>query len=104
MYSLLIYLLFRLRVLNRDEGSLCIEGFANFIDAKAEDLVPWTPLKTGGCMSCDCHMIYIYIIGYSGIDTETALYVLTRIAKNFVAVLSEEARTISDTDSMCFHL
>lgn len=38
---------YRLRVLNKDEGTLYVEGFATYSDAKAEDLVPWTPLKTG---------------------------------------------------------
>ncbi|XP_019850041.1 PREDICTED: uncharacterized protein LOC100639981 [Amphimedon queenslandica] len=73
----------KLRVINKDEGSLYVEGFATFSDAKAEDLVPWTPLKTG----------------YSGLNTHTGLYVLSRIVKNFIAIIAEEARTISDTDT-----
>ena len=93
----------RLRVVNKDEGSLYVEGFASFSDAKAEDLVPWTPLKTGQPFNAHILVIIIkYVIkslGYSGLNTHTGLYVLSRIVKNFIAIIAEEARTISDTDS-----
>ena len=38
-------------------------------------------------------------LGYSGLNTHTGLYVLSRIVKNFIAIIAEEARTVSDTDS-----
>jgi hypothetical protein len=77
----------KLRVMNKDDGNVCVEGFATYADAKAEDLVPWTPLKTG----------------YSRIDNDTAIYVLTKVIKHFMALISEEARTISDTESKILH-
>ena len=43
------------------------------------------------------------ILGYSGMNTHTGLYVLSKIMKNFIGVMSEEARTISDTDGeLCY--
>ena len=40
-------------------------------------------------------------------NTHTGLYVLSKIMKNFIGVMSEEARTISDTDGelcyICMH-
>lgn len=36
-------------------------------------------------------------------NTHTGLYVLSKIMKNFIGVMSEEARTISDTDGeLCY--
>ncbi len=55
-----------------------VEGFADYTDVSAEDLVPWTPLKTG----------------YSGLDAEDALHVLTQVVPHFVAVVSTEASTL----------
>lgn len=39
------------------------------------------------------------VIGYSGMDPHTAVYVLSKTVKYFISILSEEARTITDTDS-----
>lgn len=37
--------------------------------------------------------------GYSGMDIDTALYVLTRIIKYFMEVISEEAYTLTFSDA-----
>lgn len=42
-----VHTVYRLRVVDREDRSVYVEGFATFSDAKTEDLVPWTPLKTG---------------------------------------------------------
>ena len=48
IWSLEVLLYFdRLRIHDKVEGKVCVEGFATFADAKTEDLVPWTPLKAG---------------------------------------------------------
>lgn len=72
----------KLRIHDKVEGKVCVEGFATFADAKTEDLVPWTPLKAG----------------YSGMDCDTALYVLSKIVRQFITVINEEAKTIPDND------
>ena len=45
----------RLQVIDKLEGTVRVEGFAMFDDAAVDDLVPWTPLKTGEHLQ---HSIY----------------------------------------------
>ena len=62
------------------EPQLAVEGFANYLDVQAPDLVPWTPLKAG----------------YSHMDTESALVILHRVAPQFLGVVSAEAATLPE--------
>lgn len=57
-----------------------MEGFATYTDVQAADLVPWTPLKAG----------------YSHMDAESALFILQRVAQQFLGVVAVEAATLPD--------
>ena len=37
----------RLCILDNSNPVISVEGFADYTDVSVEDLVPWTPLKTG---------------------------------------------------------
>ena len=70
----------RIRIVSCTEPLLQVEGFANYMDVQASDLVPWTPLK----------------VGYSGMDPEAALFTLRKVAPHFVDVVTAEACTLPD--------
>ena len=70
----------RIRVLDTAEPRLQVEGFANYTDVQAADLVPWTPLKTG----------------YSHMDADTALVILRRVTPQFLSVVSAEAAMLPE--------
>ena len=38
------------------------------------------------------------LTGYSGLDADSALYLLSRIMKHFVDIIAEEARSLPDGD------
>ena len=38
------------------------------------------------------------LVGYSGLDADSALYLLSRIMKHFVDIIAEEARSLPDGD------
>lgn len=70
----------RIHIVSCTEPLLQVEGFANYMDVQASDLVPWTPLK----------------VGYSGMDPEAALFTLRQVAPHFVDVVTAEASTLPD--------
>ena len=70
----------RIRIKDSAEPQLQVEGFANYADVLATDLVPWTPLKAG----------------YSHMDADSALFILQRVAPQFVGVVSAEASTLPE--------
>ena len=39
----------RLRIVDNATPVVAVEGFADYTDVNAQDLVPWTPLKAGTC-------------------------------------------------------
>lgn len=57
-----------------------MEGFADYTDVQAADLVPWTPLK----------------VGYSHMDADSALLILRRVAPHFLSVVAAEANTLPE--------
>lgn len=72
--------LHRIRIIEAVEPQLQVEGFATYTDVQAADLVPWTPLKAG----------------YSHMDAESALFILQRVAQQFLGVVAAEAATLPD--------
>jgi len=38
----------RLHIVDNTQPLVDVEGFADYSDVQAQDLVPWTPLKAGG--------------------------------------------------------
>jgi hypothetical protein len=74
------YYLCRIRIMDAAEPKLQVEGFATYTDVQVSDLVPWTPLKAG----------------YSHVDTDSALFILQRVAQQFLGVVASEASTLPD--------
>ncbi len=70
----------RLHIQDNSTPIVSVEGFANYMDVSAEDLVPWTPLKTG----------------YSGLDESAALHVLSQVAPHFLSVINAEAKSLPE--------
>ena len=64
-----------------------MEGFANYTDVQVADLVPWTPLKAG----------------YSHMDSDSALFILQRVAAQFLGVVAAEASTLPDGEGGTSH-
>ena len=62
------------------EPLLQVDGFANYTDVQAADLVPWTPLKAG----------------YSRMDTDSALLTLRSVAPHFLSMVTNEAAMLPD--------
>ena len=93
-------------MVNNLDGVVRVEGFATFTDAKTEDLVPWTPLRAGEpVLLCPLPPVLPWLLwmvcsltGYSGLDRDSAVYLLTRIMKHFVEIIAEEARSLPDGD------
>lgn len=75
----------RIRIINNTEPQLQVEGFANYTDVQASDLVPWTPLKAG----------------YSHMDAESALLILRSVAPQFLSVVAAEASTLPEGEGEC---
>ena len=75
IWSLEVLLCFyRLRIHDKVEGKVCVEGFATFADAKTEDLVPWTPLKAGEYnykIYCTCTYMYTNVHVHKYIHVHT---------------------------------
>eukprot|EP00731_Ephydatia_muelleri_P021270 Em0013g997a len=71
-----------LRVDDNMQPLVSVEGFATYCDTCAEDLVPWTPLKAG----------------YSRIDEDTALLVISNTMPQFIDILAEEASMLPEED------
>ena len=69
----LLLLLSRLRIENT-EPSVSVHGFSNYTDVVADDLVPWTPLKTSKLQwriyTCASNILYPLIISPHGIREE----------------------------------
>ena len=72
----------RLCIVDNATPIIQVEGFADYTDVSVEDLVPWTPLKTG----------------YSGMDEGAALQVLSRVVPHFISIVTEEAKTLPDEE------
>eukprot|EP00731_Ephydatia_muelleri_P021265 Em0013g992a len=72
----------KLRVDDNMQPLVSVEGFATYCDTCAEDLVPWTPLKAG----------------YSRIDEDTALLVISNTMPQFIDILAEEASMLPEED------
>ena len=75
----------RICVVETAEPKLQVEGFATYTDVQASDMVPWTPLKAG----------------YSHMDSESALFILRRVAPQFLGVVSSEAATLPEGEGEC---
>ena len=55
----------RLRVDDNTEPRVSVQGFADYSDVVAQDLVPWTPLKTSRSNTCVVLTVkYIMYITY----------------------------------------
>ena len=78
--NLPILSLYRILIIDSAEPRLQVEGFANYTDVQAADLVPWTPLK----------------VGYSHMDANSALLTLRRVAPHFLDVVTAEAATLPE--------
>lgn len=76
----------RIHIVESTEPRLSVDGFANYTDVQAADLVPWTPLKAG----------------YSHMDAESALLILQRVAPQFLNVVSSEAATLPEGEGERF--
>ena len=81
-----VYSLCRIRIVDTAEPKLQVEGFANYTDVQVSDLVPWTPLKAG----------------YSHVDTDSALFILQRVAQQFLGVVASEASTLPDGEGQSY--
>ena len=81
-----IIIICRIRIMDAAEPKLQVEGFATYTDVQVSDLVPWTPLKAG----------------YSHVDTDSALFILQRVAQQFLGVVASEASTLPDGEGLSY--